>query len=135
VSDHLTHAVEVRHPYVGEVPAELMAGFEALPIDPEWQWVLVAGGRIVAQMLGARMHGLLLVMRLTAFPDAPRGWAVKMFRAALAEARSQGIIGYVTFLSDANPQERKLMKIVQHSGGMIIPASGAWACGSTEVRY
>ena len=130
-----TRELVVRHPYVGEVPAELMAGFEALPIDSEWQWVLLVDGRIVAQLLAARMHGLLLIMRLTSLPDAPKGWAVRMFRSVMAEARSQGIIGYVTFLSDSQPQERKLMRIVQHSGGMLIPATGAWGFGSTEVRY
>jgi hypothetical protein len=130
-----THIVQVRHPYVNEVPSELIAGFEALPIDPEWQWVLVADGRVVAQMLCARMHGLLAILRLTAFPDAPRGWAVKIFRGVMADVRTQGIIGYMTFLSDSNPQERKLMRIVQKSGGMLLPASGAWAFGSTEVRY
>jgi hypothetical protein len=128
-------AIEVRHPYVGEVPAELVVGFEALKIDAEWQWVAVADGRVVAQMLTAPMHGILCILRLTAFADAPRGWAVRLFRAALAEARAAGMIGYVSFLSDQNPQERKLMRIVQYSGGMLLPATGAWGFGSTEVKY
>lgn len=127
--------IEIRHPYVNEVPAELIAGFEALPIDPEWQWVLIADGKVKAQMLCAPMHGLLGILRLTAFDSAPRGWALKFFREVLADARRQGMIGYVTVLSDVNPKERKLMSLIQRSGGMIIPVSGAWGFGSTEVKY
>lgn len=128
--------ITVRHPYVAEVPEELMAGFEALKIDAEWQWVMTVDGKVVAQMLCAPMHGLLAIMRLTAFPDAPAAWLVRFMREVLAEVRrEQGMIGYITFLSDMNSQERKLMKIVQHSGGMLLPSSGAWAFGSTEVRY
>ncbi len=127
--------ITVRHPYVNEVPAELMAGFEAYCIDPEWQWVLVVDGKVVAQMLTAPMHGLLALLRLTAFNEAPVGWLVRFFREVLADARRQGLIGYVTFLNDSNPQERKLMRIVQHSGGMLLPATGAWGFGSTEVKY
>jgi hypothetical protein len=129
-----TH-IEVRHAYVGEVPSELIVGFEALRIDPEWQWVLVVNGKVMAQMLCANMHGLLAILRLTALPGAPSAWAVTLFRRAMAEARKSGAIGYVTFLSDARAQERKLMRIVQRSGGMLLPATGAWAFGSTEIRY
>lgn len=130
-----TLQLEVRHPYVGEVPTELMAGFEALKIDPEWQWVLVVDGKVEAQMLCAPMHGLLVILRVVAFKEAPRSWLVKFLRRVMEEAKGLGLLGYVTFLSDLNPQERKLMKIIQHSGGLLIPASGAWGVGSTEVRY
>lgn len=127
--------LEVRHPYVGEVPAELVLGFEALPIEAEFQWVLVVDGKIKAQMLCGAMHGLLFIVRLTALPDAPKSWAVTLFRKVLADAKAQGIIGYVSFLSDSNPQEVKLMRIVQKSGGMLLPVSGAWGFGSVEVKY
>jgi hypothetical protein len=129
-----TKQISVRHPYVGEVPEELIVGFEALKIDQEWQWVAVYDGKVVAQMLCAPMHGLLGIMRLTAFSDAPKGWALRLFREALGEAKEAGMLGYMTFLSDRNPQEQKLMRIIQKQG-MLIPASGAWGFGSTEVKY
>jgi hypothetical protein len=133
----MTHTgqIEVRHPVAGEVPAELIAGFEALPIDLEWQWVLIVDGGVEAQMLCAPMHGLLAILRLTAFPSTPAAWLVRFLRSVLADSHARGMIGYVTFLSDANPMELKLMRIVQRSGGMLLPSSGAWAFGSTEVRY
>lgn len=130
-----TRQIEVRHPYVGEVPPELIVGFEAFKIDPEWQWVLAVDDKIVAQMLCADMHGMLCILRLTAFEDAPVSWLVRFLRGVLAEAHRREMIGYVTFLSDANPQERKLMRIVQRSGGMLMAATGAWGFGSTEVKY
>lgn len=131
-----THTtIEVRHPYVNEVPQELIVGFEAFKIDAEWQWVLVVDGKIKAQMLCAPMHGLLAIMRITAFDDAPRGWTLNFFRAALADARRKGMIGYVTVLTDQNPKERKLMRVIQRSGGMLMPITGAWGFGSTEVKY
>jgi hypothetical protein len=126
--------IDVRHPYVGEVPEELMAGFEAFKIDQEWQWVLVHEGKVKAQLLGANAHGVLIILRLTATKDAPHGWAVKMFRAVMRECKENGVIGFTTFLDDRQKPEVKLMKIVQRFG-YLLPASGAWAAGSTEVRY
>jgi|SRR5215469_8029572 len=125
----------VRHPYVGEVPIELMTGFEAFSIDSEWQWVLVENGKIKAQMLCANAHGLLIIIRLTSLPDVSKGWLVRMFREVMRDARENGCIGYATFLADDNPKELKLMRIVQKSGGFLLPKSGAWAAGSTEVKY
>lgn len=127
--------IEVRHPYVGEVPPALMVGFEAFTIDREWQWVAVHEGQVKAQLLAVNAHGLLLMLRLTALPDAPRGWAVRLFREVMKDARALGCIGFTTFLSDQNPQEVKLMKIVQRLGGYFEPQSGAWVAGSTEIKY
>lgn len=127
--------LEVRHPYVGEVPAELMSGLEVFKIDPEWQWVAVVEGRVVAQLLAVNAHGVLLMLRLTALPDAPKTWAVNLFREVMREARAMGCIGFTTFLSDSRPHEIKLMKIVQRLGGYLEPVSGAWVAGSTEISY
>ena len=128
-------AITVRHPYVGEVPVELITGFEALPLDRQWQWVLIHDGKVKAQMLCANAHGLLLIIRLTALKDAPAGWAVRFFREVMRDARAMGCIGFTTFLSDQNPQEVKLMRIVQRLGGMLNPQTGAWVAGSTEIGY
>lgn len=127
--------ITVRHPYVGEVPEELLVGFEAFKINPEWQWVLEIGGKVEAQMLCANAHGMLIIMRLTAFEGLPPGWLVKFLRGVLRDAKASGVLGYVTFLSDQNPAELKLMRIVQRSGGMLMPQSGAWAFGKVETRY
>lgn len=112
-----------------------MVGFEAFKIDPEWQWVLVVDGKVGAQVLCANAHGMLMIMRLTAREGLPQGWLVRFLRGVLAEAKRAGVIGYVTFLDDRNPVEQKLMRIVQKSGGMLMPATGAWAFGSVEVKY
>ena len=135
MSDRTTHTVEVRHPYVGEVPAELMGGFEAFRIDPEWQWVLVSDGKIKAQMLCADTHGVLTIMRLSALPDAPHGWGVKLFRGVFAECKKLGLLGYITFLADDQRAERRLMSIVARSGGYLKPTSGVWAAGRFYIGY
>lgn len=128
-------SIEVRHPYVNEVPEELMHGFEIFRIDPEWQWVLVVDDKVVAQMLCVDLHGMLGIVRLTAVSGAPSFWLVRFLRGVLTEAKSLGLSGYLSFLSDQNPQERKLMRIVQRSGGILLPSSGVWACGGLEVGY
>jgi hypothetical protein len=133
----MSHVTEqtIRHPYVNEVPADLMRGFEAYRIDSEWQWVLIVDGSVKAQMLCANAHGILLILRLIAFPDAPHGWLAAMLRHVMAEARQAGCIGFITFLSDRNPAEVKLMRIVQRMGGFVLPQSGAMVAGSTETKY
>lgn len=128
-------SITVRHPRAGEVPAELMTGLDMFPIDTDWQWVLIHDGQVKAQLLAVKAHGLLFIMRLTSLPDAPYGWAVKLFRQVMKDAKEAGLIGFMTFLADQNPQEVKLMKIVQRLGGIMIPQSGVWAAGSVEVKY
>jgi hypothetical protein len=125
----------IRHPYVGEVPAELLAGFEGFKIDPEWQWVVVVDGRVKAQMLCANAHGVLMILRLTALPDAPRGWALGFFRYILKECRELGLIGIMTSLSDDTKAQRRLMTIIQRNGGYLEPYSGVWAAMRPETRY
>lgn len=117
------------------MPAELLWGLEAFTIDPHWQWVLVDGDQVKAQMLCVNAHGILMMLRLTALPDAPAAWAVRLFREVLREARSRGCIGFMTFLADSNPQELKLMRIAQRHGSYFIPQSGAWVAGSTDGKY
>jgi hypothetical protein len=130
-----TREIEVRHPYVGEVPPELLVGFEAFKIDPEWQWIAVADGKVVAQMLCANAHGVLMILRLTSLPDAPHGWAVALFRHVLSDCRELGMLGYMTFLSDDRRAERRLMTIVSRAGGYLKSCTGAWAVGRLDVGY
>lgn len=127
--------IEVRHPYVNEVPQELLVGFEAFKVDADWQWVLVYEGKVVAQMLATNAHGVLMILRLTALPNAPLGWAVRMFRHVLKECHDLGMIGYLTFLSDKQKPEQSLMRIVSRHGGYLVPVSGAWAAGRLENNY
>lgn len=128
--------ISVRHPYGGEVvPAELIQGFEAYKIDPDWQWILVVDGMVKAQMLCANAHGILMILRLTAQSDAPYGWAVKLFRQVMKDAKFAGCIGFMTFLADQNPAEVQLMRIVQRLDGYLLPQSGAWAAASVDIAY
>lgn len=128
--------LEVRHPYVGEeVPAELMRGFTAWKIDREWQWVAIHEGRVVAQLLTAPMHGTLYLMRLSALPDAPKTWAVRLFRQMLREGRERGLLGYLVLLTDSTPAERRMMRIVQRHAGYLEPVSGVLAAGRLESTY
>lgn len=130
-----TRQIEVRHPYVGEVPSELLVGFEAFKIDPEWQWALVADGKVVAQLLGANTHGVLTIMRISALPNAPHGWALTLCRRVFKDCSALGMIGYMTFLADNRRAERRLMTIVSRAGGYLVPCTGVWAAGRLGVRY
>jgi hypothetical protein len=53
----------------------------------------------------------------------------------MEDARQQGFIAYMTYLGDQNPKERKLMRLVQRSGGMLLPSTGTFAFGTTERRH
>ena len=132
---HTTRHLEVRHPYVGEVPAELLGGSVGFKIDQEWQWVLAVDGKVVAQMLCANTHGVLTIMQLSSLPSAPYGWAVVMIRRVFKECHALGLIGYMAFLSDNRKAERRLMTIVSRAGGYLVPTSGAWAAGRLDTRY
>jgi hypothetical protein len=124
----------IRHPQPGEVPAELMTGFEAWKIDLEWQWVVVHNDRIVAQILCSNMHGMLYMLRLTSTRDAPFGWALKLFRQVLRDARDRGLIGYLVLLQDSTREMRRLMTIIQRHNGYLEPVTGVLAAGRLEVR-
>lgn len=112
-----------------------MRGFEAWKIDLEWQWVAVHEGRIVAQLLAAPMHGMLYLMRLTALPEAPKTWAVKLFRQMLRDGREAGLIGYLVLLQDSTPEQRRMMRIVQRHAGYLEPVTGVLAAGRLESTY
>lgn len=128
--------IEVRTRYLGEpIPVELMVGLEAFQIIEDWQWVVLHEDRIVAQILTAPAHGLLLLLRMMSLPSAPEGWAVLALRRVLADAKARGLIAYLVLLEDARPQEVKLMRIVQKAGGILRPVCGVMGVGSTEVRY
>jgi hypothetical protein len=130
-----TSEIEVRHPYVNEVPMDLLVGFESFRIDPEWVWVLVVDGKIKAQMLCANTHGVLTIMRISSLPDAPNGWALTLCRRVFKDCREQGLIAFMAFLSDGKKAERRLMRITERLGGFLVPVTGAWAAGSLVTRY
>lgn len=112
-----------------------MKGFQVWDIDPKWQWVAVHNGRVVAQLLTAPMHGVLYLMRLTALPEAPKMWAVKLFRQMLREGRELGMIGYMVMLEDSTPAQLQLMRIVQRHAGYLEPFTGVIAAGRLESTY
>jgi hypothetical protein len=127
--------IEVRQPYVGEIPSALIEGFEWLKVDPEWQWVLVIDGKVMAQCLCAPIHGVLTIIRLKALPKLPPGSLLHFLRQIFRDADSRGMLGYVIFLSDQTAVERKLMRIVQRAGGTFIPVTGVWGFGPLKVGY
>lgn len=131
----MNSTIEVRHPYVNEVPPDLVVGFEAFKIDSEWQWVMVVDGKVVAQLLAANTHGVLTIWRISSIPSAPPGWALTLCRKVFRECRDLGLLGYMTFLSDHRKSERRLMSIVSRAGGYLTPCTGAWAAGRFDTRY
>ena len=127
--------IEVRHPYVGEVPPELIVGFESFKIDTEWQWVVVQEGKVVAQLLCAPAHGLLLMLRLTSLPTAPSNWPLLLFRKVFDECSKMGMLGFMAPLADDTKAQRRMMKMVSRMGGYLVPWSGVWAAGRLETKY
>jgi hypothetical protein len=116
------------------VPDDLLRGFEAFRIDPEWQWVLTVDGKIAAQLLAAPMHGVLMILRVTALPTAPASGLLHLLRHVCKECAESNLLGYTVFLSD-NTLEGKLLRIAQRAGAYIVPASGAWVAGRFDTGY
>lgn len=128
--------IEVRNRYPGEeIPAELMVGIEPFHIVEDWQWVVEYEGKIVAQILTAPAHGLLIFLRMMSTRDAPPSWLVLALRTIMADARARGLFGFLTLLQDSKLKEVKLMRMTQRNGGMLLPFSGVLAFGSTETKY
>jgi hypothetical protein len=128
--------LQIRNRYPGEViPSELMENLGSMTVDPEWQWLAEYDGKIVGQILGVNAHGILMLIRITATPEAPKYWPVLGLRKVLADARERGCIGYLCFLDDRQPQEVKMMRMIQKQGGILLPVIGVWAAGSTDCGY
>jgi hypothetical protein len=128
--------LEIRPRLPGEpIPEELMAGLEYFQIVESWQWLVLHQDKIVAQILTAPMHGVLLLLRMMSLPEAPHGWLVLALRRIMADAKAKGLFGAVVLLDDRRPQEVKMMRIAQRSGGMLLPYCGALAVGSTDWKY
>lgn len=133
----ITQTITVRNRFPGEeIPEGLIDdSLRPLLIDPDWQWLVEADGKIVAQVLACNAHGLLMFLRITATTDAPKMWAVVALRQILAECRTRGCFGFMAMLEDKRPQEVKLMRIVQKLGGYIAPFYGSIVAGGTEIGY
>lgn len=111
-------------------------GFESLPLDHEWIWVMERDSKIVGLLIGGHLHGLLCLARMVIAPDAPPLAPMLLLRRALSDAQARGCLGYLTFLDDAQPAEVKCMRIATRAGGnKLISVSGVWVIGSIENKY
>ena len=108
----------------------LPVGFESFPLDCDWTWVALADNAIVALLVAGCAQSLLLLLRMTATPQAPACVALLLLRKAFKDARRRGCLGFLTFLADSAAAESQLMRIVQRAGGDLTPSpSGVWASG------
>lgn len=125
-------ALKVRNLRPGEgIPRGIKnTGFEDLTLNPRWVWIVEHKGRPVVILITINAHGLLILLRIGAIPEAPLHWPLVLFPQVFAEAKARGCKGYYTFLDDRQPTEVKLMRIVLRTEGALLPAYGAWAVGS-----
>ncbi len=107
-------------------------GFEQLPLDPDLTWVAIRNGAVVGVLACGSISLLLILCRIAVTEDASPITPMLLCKRAFTAARRRGFLGYVTFLSDSAAAESHLMRIVQRSGGNLIPQSGAWAFGDFE---
>lgn len=129
-------AMRVRNLRPGEgIPQGIKdTGFEGLPLQPEWVWIVEYRGRKVAVLFTTNAHGLLILLRMAATQGAPKTWPMVLLPQVFAIAKARGCKGYYTFLDDRQPAEVKLMRIVIKTDGGLLPASGAWAVGSFAAQ-
>ena len=132
-----TSAIVVRNRTEADILSdELMdVGMRMFAIDYYWQWVAEYNGEIVGQILAAPMHGVLVLLRITASSKAPKNWTVLALRRVLSDAHQRGLSAYVTLLEDRKTNENRLARIAVKAGAVLMPFSGSIAIGPTEIKY
>jgi len=108
----------IRHPYpYDSLTGIAWEGMEHLA-NPDWVWVQVDDyGRVVAGLAVAPAHGLVIVLRLWATPDASYMAIRKLLRAAATELRERDIRGWMVMLEASRISELKLSRLALRFGG------------------
>ena len=96
-------------------------------LDAEWCWVVEHEDKTIALIVCSFAHGMLVLWRILATPDAKRvcrSWFFRALPIVLDNARQRGCVGYLTMLEDHHPACVKLARIVARTGGVLIPFVG-----------
>ncbi len=126
-------ATAIRHPHQGEhIPEAAWPSFAAC-IDPEWAWVAVdEDDRVVATLLTAPAHGLVMLLRLWAAPGTSPHWLRKLLRQGAKECYARGQRVWVVMLMAGSSTELRLARLALHHKGTPTSFQGFVYAGSLE---
>lgn len=83
--------------------------------DPDWVWVEVKDGSIIAALFVAPCHGMVNFIHL-------KGTAtMRLLRRVVRDCRKRGYQGYYSALDPSRPEEEKLMEIMQKGSAYVYP--------------
>lgn len=110
----------IRNLQKGEtVPDELKTGFEVGDM-PEWIWLVERDGEIVAMLITAPAHVVVILLRLMSTSKAHPLDIKFLLAKAGAEIKERGFKAYVTWLNPQRKAEESLLGIIRGSGGVQL---------------
>lgn len=92
----------------------LDVGFKNL--DPDWVWVNLVNGEIVAAVLACPCHGMVEIVRLVAIRQHS---LVPLLRQVVRDCHRRGFAGYIVWLDPERAGEQKLMRILERAGAVV----------------
>jgi hypothetical protein len=115
--------MNVRNLILGEeIPALLKTGFEeGSATDPQWIWVVEREGKIVASLIAAPAHIVVILLRLLAAPEAHPFDVRALLLCAIAEMKERGYKGFMTWADPTRPTEKALIDLVIANDGVQLP--------------
>jgi hypothetical protein len=112
-----------------ELPEMLRTGFEGGNCMPEWYWVVERDGKIVASLIAAPAHIVVILLRLVATPDAEPFDVRALLLRATIDIKARGYNGYMVWADPNRQNEKSLIDIVIASGGVQLPGTQVACAG------
>jgi len=114
-------SIKIRNMVKGEeLPNSLTVGFEK-GNQPEWIWIAERDGKPVAILIAAPAHIVAMLLRVASTPEAEWSDVRTLLVNALAEIKSRGFEGYVTWIDPNGEIEKKILQIILAHGGVKLP--------------
>ena len=104
-----------------ELPLEIQTGFEKGMCDPNWIWVVERDGRIVASLIAAPAHIVVILLRLCSTEYAHPLDVRALLLTVVAAIKERGYYGYMVWADPTRPPEKALIEIVKAAGGFELP--------------
>jgi len=130
----ITATAEARTLRTGEIlPTSLNTGFDSVSqIDPAWIWVIDGERGIESALVAAPAHGLVVLLRVAAFPWAKPANLVKLLRRVMHDCHDRGYGTYMVNVDTNDHNAAALIRIITRAGGRIFAQTTVFG-GSTNI--
>ena len=94
-------------------------------LDPDWVWLACTDDdQPFAIVVASFCHGWIVLWRVIALESAQPNWFLAALPEVFDNAKKRGCLGILTMLEDRNEAEVKMARLIQKSGGTLIPFTG-----------